>query len=332
MVTTSGQIVGHPEIAKFAEDRVNLKRDTVSEYREQVNRLRDKLETFIQAHPNVGLRKMLLSGSLAKGTALSALNDIDVALYVESANAPSIFDNRGELLNWLAARLREAYPQMAPEQIVAQTHTVRISFRGSGLDVEVAPVWYDPKLDPKGQDKGYLINRNTGNLVLTSIPMHLEFVRTRKKKQPKDYAQTIRLIKWWTKQRKAEDANFRFRSFLAELLCARVADDGASYADYPEALSAVFSFVVKGGLDKTIRFDDYYRGNEPSSAPTAPINALDPVNVNNNVTGDYLASDKTKIEAAAERALDAIMEAQFAVTKGRAVDCWRRVLGPSFSA
>jgi len=115
MSSTKTQIVGHSEIARFADDRVNLKRERVSEYRQQVNRVREKLETFIQDHPDVGLRKMLLSGSLAKGTALSALNDIDVALYVESDKAPSIFDKRRELLEWLAGKLRDAYPQMSAD-------------------------------------------------------------------------------------------------------------------------------------------------------------------------------------------------------------------------
>jgi len=32
---------------------------------------------------------MLLSGSLAKGTALRSLNDIDVACYISGADAPS---------------------------------------------------------------------------------------------------------------------------------------------------------------------------------------------------------------------------------------------------
>lgn len=329
---TKAQIIGHSEIARFADDRVNLKREHVTEYRQQVNRLREKIDGFIKEHPDVGLRKMLLSGSLAKGTALSALNDIDVALYVESGKAPSIFDKRHELLEWLAQKLRDAYPQMAAEQVVVQTHTVRISFRGSGLDVEVAPVWYDPAKDKDGKDLGYLINRKTGEPVLTSIPMHIAFARKRKASQPQHYAQSIRLIKWWARHQKSENSDFRLRSFFAEMICARVSDNGITFSDYPEALSAVFEFIVRGSLDERIMFDDYYARTALSKASNSPIIVLDPVNVDNNVTGDYTVADKERLENAAGMALDAITEAEFATTKGRALECWRRVFGPSFSA
>jgi len=80
--------IRHTEVARFAADRVNLRREDAKEFREQVNRLRAKLEVFIKEHPDYGLIKTLLSGSLSKGMALKDLNDIDVALYVEAASAP----------------------------------------------------------------------------------------------------------------------------------------------------------------------------------------------------------------------------------------------------
>lgn len=65
-------------IQTFADEKVNLKEDSVKEYREQVNSLKQKLENHIQENPDFGLVKMLNSGSLAKGTALKTINDIDV--------------------------------------------------------------------------------------------------------------------------------------------------------------------------------------------------------------------------------------------------------------
>jgi len=59
------EFVKHSDLVAFADASVNLKRDDAKEYREQVNRLRDKMEAFINENPDVGLRKMLLSGSLA---------------------------------------------------------------------------------------------------------------------------------------------------------------------------------------------------------------------------------------------------------------------------
>ena len=96
MVTTSC-IISHSDVARFAEHRVNIKRDVVAGRREQAKRVREKVEGFIREHPEYGLIKILLSGSLAKGTALSDLNDIDLAVYVKSGVAPV---EEKDLLDW----------------------------------------------------------------------------------------------------------------------------------------------------------------------------------------------------------------------------------------
>jgi len=76
--------VNHQDIARFAEERVNLPRDKANEYRKQARGLRERLERYLQENPAFSLKKMLVSGSLAKGTALRSLNDIDVACYIVS--------------------------------------------------------------------------------------------------------------------------------------------------------------------------------------------------------------------------------------------------------
>src|SRR5690348_11695899 len=121
----AAQQVTHSDIAKFADESVNLKREDVEDYRGQVNRLREKLDRYAADHPDYGLIKTLLSGSLAKGTALKTLNDIDVAFYVKAEKSPS---TEPDLLNWVAERLREAYYQMKPNQIKVNDHSVSIRY------------------------------------------------------------------------------------------------------------------------------------------------------------------------------------------------------------
>ncbi len=58
--------VSHSDIADFADETVNLKREDAEEYRDQVRRLREKLDKYAADHPEYGLIKTLLSGSLAK--------------------------------------------------------------------------------------------------------------------------------------------------------------------------------------------------------------------------------------------------------------------------
>lgn len=320
---TTTTIVTHRDIADFAAEKVNLKREDAKEYREQVGRLRDKLADFTRDHPNSPLIKMLLSGSLAKGTALKTLNDIDVAVYVKASEVPN---NEAELLEWLAQRLREAYPQMAPTQIQPKTHVVCVSFMGTGLDVDVAPVHYDGLPN----DLGYLYAIDTGKKVLTSIPLHLAFIRARKQAHPDHYAQVVRLLKWWVRQRKSADPTFRFKSFLTELLCARLSDTGTAFSDYPMALEAFFAYIVKSELKQRVSFSDYYPASKLPPASGAPIEVFDPVNPDNNAAAGYSDSDRVAIVNAAEEALDSLSEARFALTKERAVSCWREILGPSF--
>lgn len=319
------QFVSHSNLVAFADSSVNLKREDAKEYREQVNRLREKMEKFIKENPDVGLRKMLLSGSLAKGTALKSLNDIDVAVHVTSPDAPA---GESELLDWLVEKLRKVYPNMDPSQISKGNHCVRISFRGSGLDVDVVPI-YEIANDPL--DRGYLYASATGERVLTSIPMHLEFIRKRKRACEKHYAQMIRFVKFWASRRKAQlGDSFRCKSFLLELLMAKHLDEGADLSNYPDALEVFFASVVQSNLAKQIAFTDYFRSTEIPSRGNDPIEVLDPVNLDNSIVKDYSASDRSSLVEQSEEALDAISEARHATTKGRAVDCWKDVFGPTF--
>lgn len=236
MPETTSAIVTHADVNRFAKEKVNLREADVAEHRAQAQRVRDNVTRFIEEHPDYGIIKILLSGSLAKGTALSDLNDIDLAVYIKSGSAPV---EERELLDWLAQRLREAYPQKDPSDIEPQTHVVRIHFRGSGLDVDVAPVHYDGAPD----DLGYLVDRTTGRRVLTSIPLHLKFIRKRKSLQP-GFAQIVRLVKWWVKQQKRTSDLFRCKSFLTEMLCAHLVDTGHDMSDYPTALEDFFAYIV----------------------------------------------------------------------------------------
>ncbi|MEM7788693.1 MAG: CBASS oligonucleotide cyclase, partial [Bacteroidota bacterium] len=160
--------VGHADIVQFAQDRVNLPREKANEHRAQARRLREKLEAYLADHPDFALRKMLLSGSIAKGTALRTLNDIDVACYVSGASAPQDIES---LLAYIAERLRKAFPNFSPDQVKPQTYSVTVSFQGSGLDVDVVPILYDGDPDWYGR----LVSQDDGSFLETSIPRHLEF-------------------------------------------------------------------------------------------------------------------------------------------------------------
>jgi tRNA nucleotidyltransferase (CCA-adding enzyme) len=315
--------ITHADIAAFAAESVNLSREDAEEYREQVRRLREKLDKYASDHPDYGLIKTLLSGSLAKGTSLRTLNDIDVAFYVKAEKAPS---SERDLLNWLAQRLRDAYPQMKSDQIKPNNHSVCIKYAVSGLVVDVVPVQY--KGDP--DDRGYLFASDGGEPVLTSIPLHLAFIRKRKAQQKDHFAQVIRLVKWWVRLEKIKDDGFKLKSFMTEMIISHLADNGVSMADYTLALEKVFAYIVKSRLKTRIYFTDYYPASKLPGPTGKAIEIFDPVNETNNVAAIYDDSHRQKIVKAAQDALEAISEARFATTRGRAFECWQDVLGPSF--
>ena len=112
---------------------------------------------------------------------------------------------------------------------------------------------------------------------------------------------------------------------------AHLADAGSiDFSDYGEALAEFFTYVVKSGLQERIAFTEYY-GSSKLPAPTgASIEVFDPVNPDNNITDRYTEPDRLRLVEAAGAAGDAIDEAQYSDTKGRAVECWQLVLGSSF--
>lgn len=314
--------VDHDDIACFAQERVNLPKDKASQYRAQAQRLREKLEGHLSEHPDFTLRKMLLSGSLAKGTALRTLNDIDVACYISGADSPR---DVTELLEYLADRLGDAFPNLSPEQVQPQTYSVTISFRGSGLDIDVVPILYDDDPDWYGN----LVSQDDGSFLETNIPRHLEFIRKRKSAQETHFSQVVRLVKFWAAKVKREQDGFRFKSFMIEMILSHLCDRGHDFADYPEALQHFFTYIARSDLREKIIFTDYYSSAEVGSF-IEPVQIIDPVNEKNNVGHLYTDAQADAIVDAALDAGDAIDAALLAPTKQETVHYWQRVFGPSF--
>jgi hypothetical protein len=314
--------VDHGDITRFAQERVNLPKDKADEHRAQVGRLREKLEAFLADHPDFTLKKMLLSGSLAKGTSLRSLNDIDVACYISGADAPG---DVAKLLEYLAERLRKAFPNFKPDQVKPQTFSVTVSFRGSGLDVDVVPILYDG--DPNWYGK--LVSQEDGSLLATCIPRHLEFIRKRKAACENDFAQVARLIKFWAAKVKRERDGFRFKSFMIELILSHLADEGLDFSDYPEAMQHFFTYIARSNLRERIVFADYYRPDSVAQF-TETVQIVDPVNAKNNVSCLYTTAQADAIVEAALEAGDAVDAALAAPTKQETVYYWQKVFGPAF--
>jgi tRNA nucleotidyltransferase (CCA-adding enzyme) len=323
--TETEHFVTHATLVRFADSRVNLPKSEVDEHRAQVQRLRDHLDRIIAGHDHYELIKTLHSGSVAKGTALKSVSDMDLAAYLDASQVPT--GDEPKLIAELASILRKAYgANKAPEDFEEQMHSVKVHFHGSGLDVDVAPIVYAGLSD----DRGDLITKD-GEKVETSVRLHREFITRRKKLHGQGYAQLIRFLKFWARQqRQNRDEWFRCKSFLLELIVAHLVDGGLSLSDYPTALEAVFAWMVQTGLDERVWFDDYYGEDELPTTDSHPIRVYDPVNPTNNVCKTYIGAHRDALVDAAADALDAVTAARYGTTKSYTVECWQRVFGPTF--
>jgi hypothetical protein len=309
------------ELRAFAERRVNLPLEYANDYRARANYLRQRLEKFIDAHDDYDLVKMLHSGSLAKGDALRKIGDLDVAVYIKAAAAPK---NDSLLVSWLTNRLKEVFLDFAEDQFDPQDHCVKLLYK-TGPSVDVVPVLYEGEPN----DVGYLVTKKTGKRVMTSIPLQLEFIRKRKAAQKDHFVQFIRLVKYWVSLQKELDEDFRFKSMMAELICAHLCDNGLDASDYTNALQAFFGYVVQTGLRQPLAFNDYYDSKQIVLTST-PIQIFDPVNPENNISAKYTEEQRKKIVTAAQVAFDAVSTAPYCTTKGESVTMWQQVLGNSF--
>lgn len=323
--------VDHEVLKAFAQNKVNVPSPEAKERRRQVNYLRERLDEYIAAHPDFDLVKLRASGSTAKHTAIRRKSgngsDADVAAYLRVGD-PGV--DVSTVLAWLQERCMEVYGKTkVAEDFKPSDHAVGITMRGSGLKIDVVPVLYTGEPD----DRGYLVTSG-GVKVLTSVTLHLQFLKTRKDKAGDGYRELIRLLKAWIRESKQTDPELRCKSFLIELLVAHLWDNGwngkpLQVDDYPAAIEQVLAYIVRTGLKTPIVFTDYYKADEVE-ATTEPIQIWDPVNPENNAACGYSELDRQRLVNHARTTLDTITMAAYASTKSEAVDAWRELFGPTF--
>ena len=192
---------------------------------------------------------------------------------------------------------------MVCDQVVQrlQRHGAGAHLVGQGRQAD--PQWY-----------GNLVSQDDGSFLKTSIPLHLEFARKRKKAQETHFAQVVRLAKYWARRMKLEQDGFRFKSFMIEVILAKLCDDGLDFSDYPEALQHFFTYVARTDLRERIVFSDYYKPSAVGDLDDE-VQIIDPVNAENNVARLYTSENANAIADAADAAGDAIDAALRAPTK-----------------
>ena len=323
--------VTHKTLATFAADKVNVPKQVAESRRTQVSHLRKRLEAYIDDHSDYDLVKMRAAGSVAKHTAIKASSDTDIAAYVRASSVGGVDVDEGELLPWLRDRCAEVYgATKVAEDFQISQHAVGITMKGTGLKIDVAPVLFEDEAN----DRGYLITQS-GDRVLTSVTQHLEFLNQRKAQAGAEYKEFIRLVKAFIARSKYEDEDFRFKSFLAELLVAHLWDCGwngetLAVKNYPRAFEQFLGYIVVTGLQSPVVFTDYYAATTPPASQD-PIQVWDPVNPDNNVACSYSEYDRQRLVERATDALDQVAWAATVQSSGAATTAWQSLFGPTFN-
>jgi tRNA nucleotidyltransferase (CCA-adding enzyme) len=307
------------DLQTFLTSVVNLDADRLARYRDQVRYLRERLAAHVAANPEFGLYKMLHSGSARKGTAISTLNDMDVAVYLRPEQIPDHL--LPHVLDYVRSLLIKVYPQMEPSQFSIGRHALQVNFKSSGLTVDVVPVIPNGKPD----DRGELATSGTQQWVETSIPLHLKFIQNRKD-QHTNFRELIRLTKWWR-----DSQEIRFKSFLIELLWAHLFDTGQVRGeDLGEALLGFMGYIIRSGLQERVSFTDYYNKPEPAN-DWDPVQVFDPVNPSNNVGAGIDSTRRSALVRSCQEAFEALASAQTAHTCERARLYYQRVFGTRYT-
>jgi predicted nucleotidyltransferase len=314
--------IDHRDLVRFAEDKVNLPKDKADEYRAQARRLREKLEGYLSEHPDFSLKRIQLSGSLAKGTALRSLNDIDMAVYISGSDAPH--DTRA-LLDYLAERLRKAFPNFSPDQVKPQTYSVTVSFRGTGLDVDVVPVLYAGLPDWRGD----LISQDDGSFLETSIPLHLEFAKKRKQAQPNHFRAGCAPGEVLGT---AHEAGARW--LPVQVLHDRD-DPGQAvrrrrgFLRLPRSVAVVLHLRGESNLRERIVFEDHYKASSVAKLDD-PVQIIDPINASNNVARLYTGRERRCHRGCRPGCGRCHRCGPDCTDKELTVHYWQKVFGPSF--
>jgi hypothetical protein len=306
------------DLETYVANKLALPGEERNEYRGQVSRLLDKLETVLHDDGSYEIQKFRRAGSLEKGTSNRprAGNpvDADIGVYF-SVKDPSDFDV-ADLQRLIKKLLVAAYPQKKEEDFDdSRDRTFGVVFKGSGLNVDLVPI---VSLDEEA-DYGLQYSR-AGDRVKTSVKRHLDHYREYAGRDPR-LASSLRMGKRWAYWKELEGV----QSFHLELILTYLVAKHGPAPSLEESLRRMFLFIFRD-----LRNGVAFNGGDVSRFSDAIV-ILDPANKENNIAQRMESSERDVLVGAARTAYETITWAQGLPGKGETVEAWKEVFGDSFS-
>lgn len=279
--------------------------------------LEGKLSSYIREDDPFKFVKALRSGSFAKATALrrsdSADFDADMAVYVVADDADAT--DVENLVAYIEKLTRRAYkrrttrrPRFEPNE-----SCVRAIFdKTPKINIDIVPVM---AIEHRSIPNWGILPKRDGTRCYTSVSEHIEFVRSRNVEgHGVPFRKLVRLLKVWRNGAFEGALRSKVRSFFLELVLGKAFDEqkprltGEALPD----LSRLIAWAINHEFRAPIWFPDSRVPAATASHP-GPVVVLDPVNRDDNVAADWLATDRDTFLDRLDQLRDVLRDAEIEV-------------------
>ena len=300
-------------------NRIKLSQEKKSSYSNQIENLKKLVNKAINESETTNVIKAIRAGSWKKGTALAPKGDypldVDMVFFLNVENGRS-FDAE-QLRTEIIEVLCNAYPNKKASDFTNGKKTIGVTFRGTGLDVDIVPFIPEKQYSEYGYQPHKKLN--TGNFK-TSVDRQLEYISEIKAKNS-SFTPTVRILKSWRNYQELE-----LPSFPIELIVADLIESG--HIHNPESINnLILHFFELLGSDRNVQI--YFPRAIGSCTHTSPWIA-DPTNNDNNTLSQISTLEWKEIITAAETAYGTISYAEAVYENGKTIGLWKEIFGPSF--
>lgn len=302
------------QIKYYDSNVLRLPKDKRETYNAQVDRLIAALKDNLKKQDKITIKKVVKAGSFAKHTILrpNAQNpaDVDVVFYVSGQKVDE--ETFATLSQKIYDALVNLYPNKSVEDFEIQRKAAKVTFVGTGLEVDIVPVIENPNKE----GYGWQFDRIDGSKTETCAPCQVNFVKVRKDEDP-DFRTLVRLAKRWRTWKEVP-----LKSFHIELIMAHVLEVNGKAGSLEKRFRDFLLYIVQSGLKDVIKFPE--NGWVPQFKDTVVI--IDPVCDTNNVASRITEDERKEIVQLAEESWET---ANFASIEDD-FEVWKELFGKGF--
>jgi len=302
------------QIKYYDSNVLRLPKEKREKYNAQVERLIAALKDSLRKQDKITIKKVVKAGSFAKHTILrpNAQNpaDVDVVFYISGQKVDE--ETFATLSQKIYDALVNLYPNKSVEDFEIQRKAAKVTFVGTGLEVDIVPVIENPNKE----GYGWQFDRIDGSKTETCAPCQVKFVKDRKDEDP-DFRTLVRMAKRWRTWKEVP-----LKSFHIELIMAHVLEVNGRAGSLEKRFRDFLLYIAEFGLKEVIKFPE--NGWVPQFPD--PVVIIDPVCDTNNVASRITEEERQEI---VQLARDSCEAANFASVEDD-LEVWKELFGKGF--